>query len=397
MRNLAHIAFLAIALIAGSAVTLRAALCNQGSDLTRPIELGAAGGNINSQTVSNGTVIECCYGTLGALVKGPGGQYILSNNHVLSRVNRAQAGEGIIQPGLAQDGCPASPPTEDIVAHLSASSKINFGVHAKNKIDAAIARVVSGDVSADILNIGPISNKVAPAVPKLAVQKMGASSCLTQGTIQTINFSTAQIQYPDECDSNSGTANFVKQIVVKAVSGNFASPGDSGSLVVTTDTCPRPVGLLFAADNAGDVFVNPMKTVLGAFGVSIVAGCTAATSAKTGADADALSSIAGDANSTAAASAPDESAAEEAAAFANITGLTMQAVNFAVAAQTRHEKDLLAIADVAGVGVGASDQAGVPSIDVYVAQDSPELRADLPTNLEGLPLKVIVGGPIHAL
>jgi hypothetical protein len=326
-------------------------------------------------------------------VKGSGGEYILSNNHVLARVNRAKPGEGIIQPGLTQIGCPAAPPTEDIVARLSASAAINFGAKAKNKIDAAIAQVVKGDVSGDILNIGPISNKVAPAVINLAVQKMGASSCVTQGTIKTISFSTAQIQYTNECNSSSGTANFVDQIVVKGT-GNFAIPGDSGSLVVTTGTCPRPVGLLFAADDAGNVYVNPIKTVLSHFGVSIVAGCTATASADIGIDG-------GDNAATDAATdntnGGDDTAAEEAADFANISGMTMDAVNFAFAAKAHHEKDLFGIADVAGVGIGASSEPGVPSIDVYVAKDSPALRAALPDNVEGLPVNVIVSGSIHAL
>src|ERR1700722_8291403 len=82
---------------AGSA----AAVCNQGSDLARPISLGSAGSNIN---------MGCCTGTLGAMVKGPGGKYILSNNHVLARVNLGKNGEGIIQPG-----CPLPQPKDDIV------------------------------------------------------------------------------------------------------------------------------------------------------------------------------------------------------------------------------------------------------------------------------------------
>ena len=126
--------------IAGSA----AAVCNQDSDLARPISLGSAGSNINMiQTNAQGDVIGCCTGTLGAMVKGPGGKYILSNNHVLARVNLGKNGEGIIQPG-----CPSSQPADDIVAKLSASSKINFAVKGKNQIDAALAHIVAGDVAA---------------------------------------------------------------------------------------------------------------------------------------------------------------------------------------------------------------------------------------------------------
>ena len=98
---------------------------------------------------------------------------------------------------------------------------------------------------------------------------MGAATCVTKGTITDINFNVqARFNIQDECNSGSGAANFVNQIVVKPLSGSFAEAGDSGSLVVTTDACPEPVGLLFAADSAGDVYVNPIKQVLSHFGVS---------------------------------------------------------------------------------------------------------------------------------
>lgn len=392
MRKIIFFAASSLVVTALSQASLNAqVVCgSQGSDLPRPISLGSAGSNIKMiQTNSQGDVIGCCTGTLGAMVKGPGGKYILSNNHVLARVNLGKNGEGIIQPG-----CPLSQPADDVVAKLSASSKINFASKGKNTIDAAIAHIVAGDVSSDILNIGPISSKPAIAAPNLPVQKMGATTCLTKGTIETINFATAPnngVEYADECNSASGTANFVNQIVVKPISGSFAAAGDSGSLVVTTDACPQPVGLLFAADSAGNVYVNPIKQVLSHFGVSLVAGCTAAPSA------------AASANDTPDDSAADRSVSmddtnvEEAAAFANVSGLSLDAINYATAVKARHEQDLFALPGVKGAGIGASDQPGVPRIDVYVTEYTSTLQAELPDNLEGTPINVIVSGPIHAL
>jgi hypothetical protein len=379
MRKIVFFAALMLVLAAKPHAVLNAqVVCGtQGSDLPRPISLGSAGSNIN---------MGCCTGTLGAMVKGPGGKYILSNNHVLARVNLGKNGEGIIQPG-----CPLSQPTDDIVAKLSASSKISFAPKGKNKIDAAIAHIVAGDVSSDILNIGPISSKPANAVINLQVQKMGAASCLTHGTIKSINVLLSGVQYGDECNSGSGTANFVNQIVVAPISGAFAAAGDSGSLVVTTDACPQPVGLLFAADSAGNVYVNPIKQVLSHFGVSIVAGCTAVASTAATADNTPDDSATGDAVTT------DNTSAEEAADFASVSGLSLDAINYATAVKTRHEQDLITLPGVAGVGVGASDEPGVPRIDVYVTEDTPALRTALPDNLEGTPVNVIVSGPIHAL
>ena len=68
----------------------------------RPIKMGTSGGNVKDLTAR-----ECCDGTLGALVEKNGTQYVLSNNHVLARTNKAKNGEAIIQPGtpvLERDG-----------------------------------------------------------------------------------------------------------------------------------------------------------------------------------------------------------------------------------------------------------------------------------------------------
>jgi len=65
---------------------------------TRPIQLGTTGGNINDRSAA-----FCCSGTLGALVQNATTQFILSNNHVLARTNRAAIGEDT-EPGM-QPGC----------------------------------------------------------------------------------------------------------------------------------------------------------------------------------------------------------------------------------------------------------------------------------------------------
>src|SRR4030095_15073990 len=56
---------------------------------------GVSGGNINDITKR-----FCCSGTLGSLVTDGTTQYVLSNNHVLARVDQAATGEDISQPGL---------------------------------------------------------------------------------------------------------------------------------------------------------------------------------------------------------------------------------------------------------------------------------------------------------
>jgi hypothetical protein len=388
MHKIAYLAALTIVAVGVAEGSVNAQVCGQGLDLTRPVCLGSPGSNIKMlQTNSQGDITGCCTGTLGSMVQGHGSKYILSNNHVLARVNLGKNGEGIIEPG-----CPLSDPTSDIVAHLSSAAKISFAEKGKNQIDAAIARIVAGDVSSDILNIGPISNKVETAVINLPVQKMGATSGLTHGVVTDVGFDASGpnggVQYSDECNSASGTANFVDQIVVKSSAGFFAEPGDSGSLVVTTDACPRPVGLLFASDNSGNIYLNPIGKVLSHFGVSFVAGCTASNSA---AKSSASESTLDD------GSAGSADAEDEAAAFASISGISIDAINYARGVKGQYEKDLFAMPGVTGIGIGASGEPGVPRIDVYVTEDNPSLRNAMPDSLEGIPVNVIIGGPIHAL
>src|SRR5580658_10812809 len=113
MRKIAYLAALTIVAVSLPDGSLNAQSCGQG--LTRPVCLGSPGSNIKMlQINTQGDITGCCTGTLGSMVQGPGGKYILSNNHVLARVNLGKPGEGVIEPG-----CPLSDPTSDIVAHLS--------------------------------------------------------------------------------------------------------------------------------------------------------------------------------------------------------------------------------------------------------------------------------------
>src|SRR5262249_23712263 len=66
----------------------------------RNMHFGVSGGNIKDHTQS-----FCCSGTLGSLLTNGTTQYILSNNHVLARQDRAAVGEDISQPGLIDNNC----------------------------------------------------------------------------------------------------------------------------------------------------------------------------------------------------------------------------------------------------------------------------------------------------
>ncbi len=60
----------------------------------------------------------------------------------------------------------------------------------------------------------------------------------------------------------------------------------------------------------------------------------------------------------------------------------------------RHERRLMRIPGVVGVGLGLKD--GRDCICVYVAEQSPRILAALPKSLEEVPVEVVVSGPFQA-
>ena len=170
-----------------------------------PIELGTSGGNANDKTSG-----FCCSGTLGSLVTRNGGDFILSNNHVLARSDQAQPGESIVQPGLVDTLCvPANP-----VATFTQAVPLHT-TNAPALADAALAQVIAGQVdpSGAILQLGalncglaqpapPASTTVAPAVG-MAVAKSGRTTGLTCGTISEIAVDGLKVQYQNSCGSNA--------------------------------------------------------------------------------------------------------------------------------------------------------------------------------------------------
>lgn len=336
-------------------------VCNQQSALIRPIPLGVSGGNITS-TIKLHHARGCFSGTLGSLVEDGSGEYILSNNHVLANVNKAKPGQLIVQPGLVDVGCLKSP--GNAVATFSRKVKIKFG-GPKNTVDAAIAAVTPGDVSADILNIGDIASSLASPILGSAVQKMGRTTCLTTGKIAALD-ANVKVNYSDN-PKKPKVAKFIDQILVTGNTDTaiFSQAGDSGSLIVTLGVCPQAVGLLFAGSaDQKQTIANPISDVLSGLNVSMVGSCTPAV-AFDGVQADVL---AGD------------------------MGMSKEAVQSATAVRDRHEDELMSISGAVGTGIGMSDQPGQPAIELYVEKLTPQAQAAAPKEVEGMPVKIIENG-----
>lgn len=201
-------------------------------------------------------------GTLGCLVYKDRRPMILSNNHVLANVNKAQIADPILQPGAYDGGTPLDSeiaklwefieikilgPSDCSIAKAVANI-INFWAwlfsrrtrlmpvsgFGTNLVDCAIAKPnQDGDIKSAILEVGSIIGE-AEAVVGMKVKKSGRSSGLTYGEIKQVNV-TANVQVGE-----GKIAMFTDQFAMGAIS----EPGDSGSIILTEDN--RCIGLLFA-------------------------------------------------------------------------------------------------------------------------------------------------------
>ncbi|MCH7908705.1 MAG: hypothetical protein IIB38_03715 [Candidatus Hydrogenedentes bacterium] len=230
--------------------------------------MGSSGGNMYDSSVG-----WCCSGTLGALVEDAfGARYILSNNHVLARTNSAPLGDGIIHPGLIDQGCSRN----GVIAQLTTFEPLLLGPAGSpggpNFVDAAIAMVTDPNVASDatINSIGDISTSTVGAFAGQAVQKSGRTTGHTTGTVSAVGV-TILVGYSANCgEAASRFGFFSNQILIS--NGSFSGAGDSGSLIVenvTAPAVPRAVGLLFARTSSLTV-ANPIDSILPLFDVSMV-------------------------------------------------------------------------------------------------------------------------------
>lgn len=252
------VAALGLATLTGAGMVL-----DQQTRQDRPISLGVSGGNINDMDRR-----YCCGGTLGGLVEDANGtQYILSNNHVIGRSNRANIGDDIVQPGLLDVGCTERP--GDKVATLSAYAPIQYT--GNNLVDAAIAEVVPGMVQTDgtVHSIGAPSGNTKAASVGMAVQKTGRTTGHTTGSVSTLD-ATVNVGYPTKCGGRqTNTATFINTFFITP--GSFSDSGDSGSMIWETGSSPDAVGLLFAGSSSYTI-ANPIDHVLNEFNVTMAGG-----------------------------------------------------------------------------------------------------------------------------
>jgi hypothetical protein len=358
-----------------------------------PVKMGTSGGNSTDSTTS-GTKITCCSGTLGGLIMRGSSFFILSNNHVLDKSGQGTVGDPITQPGLVDDNCGQLPST--LVAHLTQAAAlkpttiITTGAcagqpapcgPAPSNVDAAIAQVVAGTVddSGTILDLGPAgSTSIAPAPPSATLASPPAVLAANEGVAKSgrhtgltcsnlLSVSTAvSVQYDVACGGAFAfTAIFNNQVIVNG--GAFSATGDSGSLVVTSDTA-RPVGLLYGG-NSTSTSANPIQDVLNTFNngtaPSVVGAGDHAVSCAPQTSAPAATLPSG---ATSAAFSPQE----------------RQRV---AAVQQRHAAELMRDRAITSVEIGASDDS--PGEGALVIRFAGATPPPIPQLIDGVRTKVV--------
>ena len=230
-------------------------------------------------------------GTMGALVRDSNGNLFgLSCGHVIAGCGYLRKGMPIVAPGI-QDVVPGWPDPR-VIGHFARALPLipgdpaTIGVQAN--LDAALFRVenetvVSSsqggrfDTPTDVHILDEENDEGT-----LDVEKVGRTTGFTQGTMVTRFLHPFEIEFKITCFPELGmTKKFEASVFIDqlwaANSGGapFASPGDSGALVVTRpmgDAPRRAVGLIVAGTRDNSAMVLPIQPILDAFGVTLVAG-----------------------------------------------------------------------------------------------------------------------------
>ncbi|MGO9938084.1 MAG: hypothetical protein ACLPH3_10480 [Terracidiphilus sp.] len=244
--------------------------------------LGSSGGNNNDFDARGNTIVDCCSGTLGALIQDDSGkQYLLSNNHVLARSDHASVGDTIVQPGLIDNNCTpngeggGTQPVAALAGWLPLNSKstnadaaiAEVGSHTVDplgSIQELGARQSDGTLAPAPLGISSTDGKGETATLALRVAKSGRTTGLTCGGVSAIDVDVVVDYYRDCAETRPYlTKTFTNQV---GVSGNrLSDAGDSGAVLVDVDSA-EPVGLYFAggtdASGVGQGMANPVSDVL---------------------------------------------------------------------------------------------------------------------------------------
>jgi hypothetical protein len=182
--------------------------------------------------------------------------------------------------------------------------------------------------------------------------KSGRTSGVTTDTVQAVD-TTIFVDYGSGC----GTARFVNQVTA---GGLLGTGGDSGSAVLDQNTL-TPIGLYFAGSATLSV-MNPMAAVYRNLGVFVDSDPPAAPAIVT---------------PSGGPMSPEE-------------------MRMASDVRARHETAVMSAPGVVGMGVGLDESGQGPAIIVYLKTMTAEARSAIPSQLEGIPVRMIESGEIVA-
>jgi hypothetical protein len=355
--------------------------------LPATVLLGSSGGNNHDYDTRGEKIVDCCSGTLGALVEDASKRrYLLSNNHVLAMSDHASVGDRIIQPGLIDNNCSPLGDGGGVESVASLTGWLPLSSKQTNA-DAAIAQVTSRtvDASGSILELGgrQADSTLAAAPPGISssggrgeaawldqkVAKSGRTTGLTCGGISALDLDVT-VDYFLDCAETKPylTKTFTHQI---GVSGNqFSDAGDSGALLVDAANA-EPVGLYFAGgtdlSGVSQGVANPAPDVLNELGAQLGGSYTFAGTAD-----HAVSCLSYGDNTIAAAQNRALSDAE--------TARGQQAL-----AQARMLVN--PSAGILGVGIGkSSDQPGEAAVILYTDE---KVTVNVPATVDGVRTEAI--------
>jgi len=358
------------------------------------VMLGASGGNNTDYDTQGSRIVDCCSGTLGALVEDAGKrQYLLSNNHVLAKSDHASVGDTIVQPGLIDNNCTplGDSASSGQVSSIAPVAQLTGWLPLRSKLtnaDAAIAQVVSRSVdpSGSILELGAKQpgGALAAAPPgisstggrgetatlDLRVAKSGRTTGLTCGGVSAIDLDV-KVDYFLDCAETRPymTKTFTHQL---AISGNqFSDAGDSGALVVDAANA-EPVGLYFAGGTdvlgVSQAVANPSPDLLSELSEQVGGGAYTFV----GTTDHAVSCLSYGDSTIAQAQARTLSAAE--------TERTEQAL-------TEARTLVNPAAEILGVAMGkSSDHPGEAAVILYTGE---KMTVNAPATVEGVRTLVI--------
>jgi hypothetical protein len=218
----------------------------ENTERVRPLQIGWSIGEV-----------DITAGTLGCFVSVGGEARILSNNHVLANEDRAAPGAAVLQPGPADGG-------EDPADRVGVLDRaVALSDEAVNLVDAAIATVDVDRDARTLAGLGELSGATLAPQDADRVAKLGRTTELTRGRVTAFELDGVTVQY------DRGVLRFDGQVEVHADAGPFSQGGDSGSLIVS-DPELDAVALLFAGNDEGVTYANPIAAVLDALEATLL-------------------------------------------------------------------------------------------------------------------------------